>query len=138
MQNLLPGIFILALLLNATPLPAASPLIVPDATVKLVYFFAEHDKYIVSDIRANQFVELRRQAKEELLDKAVANQVVVLVTNQRYVAYSALTQTWHSFKRRANEEFVSIEAADFSAFLVTSDRLISFNGQTGSWAEQRR
>jgi len=129
---------LLALLLTSASLQANNPLVIPDGTVKLVYFFEEDDKYIVSDIRNNQFVELRRKAQEQLLEKAVANQVVVLVTNQRYVAYSALTTSWHTLKRRASEKFISVEAADFSAFLVTNKRLVSFNGQTGTWAEQRR
>lgn len=117
---------------------AQAALLVPDGTVKLVYFFEEDDKFVVSDIRSGAFVELRRQANEKLIDKAVANQVVILVTNRRYVAYSAQTQTWHEFKRRAKEGFVRVEAADFSAFLVTTDRLISFNGLTGTWSEHRR
>ena len=117
---------------------AQNGLPIPEGTVKLVYFIEENDRFVVSDIRSGQFVELRRQANESLLDKAVANQVVVLITNRRYVAYSARTQTWHEFKRRAGEGYVSIEAADFSAFLVTTDRLVSFNGLTGTWSEQRR
>ncbi len=125
-------------LLAATGAYAQSPLpLSPGETAKTVYLIIEEDEFVAADAGASVFVELRRQAKEELIEKAVAEQVIVLATNQRFVAYSTLTKSWHELKRRANEQLVVIQAEDFSALVTTTDRYLTFNGQTGVWGQRK-
>ena len=107
-------------------------------TVKLVYLVVESDRFVAADTSVGGFAELRRQAQEELQEEIVANLVIVLATNQRFAAYSALTGNWHIEKTRAGERLLRLEAEDYSALVVTSERLLTFNGERGIWAERRR
>jgi len=105
---------------------------------KLVFLIIENDKYIVSDIRSNRFVELRRSAKERLIDTAEAEQVVVIATNQRYTAYSARVQAWVDIRTQAGERLQSIRADDFAVLITTNKRYLSFNGANGVWNSRAR
>ena len=105
---------------------------------KLVFLTIEADKYIVSDSRHNRFVELPRRAKERLLDSAEAKQIVVLVTNQRFTAYSAITQAWSSKRTQPGERLESIRAEDYAALVTTNKRLLSYSGTSGVWIERDR
>jgi len=121
----------------------AGPPVVPHGLVqaspaKLVFLTVETDAYIISDIGSNRFVELRRKAKEKLVDTAEAKQIVIIATNQRITAYSALTGRWSELRRQANEKTLSIRAEDYAALVTTNQRLLSFNGASGVWTERDR
>jgi len=105
---------------------------------KLVFLSIERDKYIVSDIRNNRFIELKRRAKERLIDSAEAKQIVLLASNQRFTAYSALTQSWSEIRTQAGEKLESIRAEDYAALVTTNQRFINYNGANGIWTEHDR
>jgi len=121
----------------------AGPPVVPHGLIqtspaKLVFLTVEDDSYIVSDIGSNRFVELRRKAKEKLVDTAEAKQIVIIATNQRITAYSALTGSWSELRRQANEKTLSIRAEVYAALVITNQRLLNFNGASGTWTERDR
>lgn len=121
------------------PLTQANPLTdIPASPAKLVFLTIEADKYIVSDIRSNRFVELRRQAKERLIDSAEAKQIIIIASNQRFSAYSALTQSWSSIRSQAGEKLEAIRAEDYAALITTNQRLLSYSGASGVWIQKNR
>lgn len=105
---------------------------------KLVYLIEEDGELIASNIKFNRFDELKLQAKESVVQYAVANAVIVLVTNKRIVAYSVYAASWKILDREADEQVKTISAEDYAALVVTSKRYLSFNGKTGVWAETQR
>lgn len=104
----------------------------------LLYLTLEKNKFVVSNLRKNAFSELRLRGGEVPVGKTITNLIAVIVTNKRFIAYSALTNKWHVLFRRPREKIARVDAEDFSAFVVTSDRLLSFAGTSGSWSEQKR
>lgn len=114
------------------------PDLIAASPAKLVFLSIEANKYIVSDIRSNRFIELRRSAKERLIDSAEAKQVVILATNQRFTAYSALTQAWSKIRTQAGEQLESIRAEDYAVLVTTNQRLLNYNGANGVWTEYDR
>ena len=132
---LMTGIFFSGVHANPPIVPHG---LIPTSQAKLVFLTLEPDAFIVSDIRSNRFVELRRKAKEKLIETAEAKQVVVIVTNQRITAYSALTGSWSELRTQANEKPQSIRAEDYAAMVTTNQRLLSFNGASGVWTERDR
>lgn len=136
----LPRLRMLLLLsLLATPALALDPLLATNnSTSKLVFLIIEDDNFIASDIRSSRFVELRRKAQEKVVDSSEAAQVVVIVTNQRIVAYSPLVQAWRGLRTQAGERLDSIKTEDFAALVITNQRLLSFNGAAGVWSERKR
>ena len=144
-MNKKPTHLIIALLLVGFFIPCAQaerpvhiPGFISSSPAKLVFLTIEKNKYIVSDIRSNRFLELPRHAKEHLIDSAEAKQIVVLATNQRFTAYSALTQAWSKIRTQAGEKLKSIRAEDFAALITTNQRLLSYNGTNGVWTEHDR
>lgn len=113
-------------------------LISSSSLAKLVFLTIEADKYVVSDSRNNRFAELSRRAKEKLIDSAEAKQIVVLASNQRFTAYSALTQAWSEIRTQAGERLENIRAEDYAALITTNQRLLNFNGANGVWTEYDR
>jgi hypothetical protein len=109
-----------------------------DGVPKLVYLLAEEDKLIASNIKFNRFDEMKLQAKEKVLEHAVGNAVIVVVTNKRIIGYSVYTASWRSRDIGADEEVNNIAAEDYSALVQTSKRFLSFNGKNGVWAETQR
>jgi len=132
---LLAGFFIASAQAGPPSIPHG---LIQSSPAKLVFLTVEDDAYIISDIGSNRFVELRRKAKEKLIETAEAKQIVVIATNQRITAYSALTGNWNELRRQANEKTLSIRAEDFAALVITNQRLLNFNGVSGTWAERDR
>ena len=118
--------------------PTLLPNPVSASPAKLVFLTIEKNKYIISDIRGNRFIELPRQAKEQLIDSAEAKQIVVLASNQRFTAYSALTQSWSKIRTQAGEKLESIRAEDYAALIITNQRLLNYNGVNGVWSEYKK
>ena len=105
---------------------------------KLVYLIMDDDKLIASNIKFNRFDDTKLMAKEKVLNYAVGNAVIIVVTNKRMVGYSVYTASWKSRDLQADEEVGSIEAEDYSALVQTSKRFLSFNSKNGAWAESQR
>ena len=118
--------------------PGQIPGLLLSTPAKLVFLSIEENKYIVSDIRSNRFIELSRRAKERLIDSAEAKQIVLLASNQRFTAYSALTQTWSEIRTQAGEKLESIRAEDYAALVTTNQRFLSYSGENGIWTEHDR
>jgi len=141
-MNTQPARYMFALLLAGFFMPCAQaeqiPGFISASPAKLVFLSIEPDKFIVSDARSSRFVELRRSAKEQLIDSAEAKQVVVLATNQRFTAYSALTQSWNSIRTEAGEKLESIRAEDYAALITTNKRLLNYSGVNGVWIAKNR
>jgi hypothetical protein len=116
----------------------APAIVAEDGIPKLVYLLAEEDKLIASNIKFNRFDEMKLQAKEHVLEHAVGNAVIVVVTNKRIIGYSVYTASWRSRDIGADEEVNNIAAEDYSALVQTSKRFLSFNGKNGVWAETQR
>ena len=105
---------------------------------KLVYLIADEDKLIASNIKFNRFDDMKLQAKENVIEHAVGNAVIVVVTNKRIIGYSVYTATWRSRDIAADEKIGNVVAEDYSALVQTSKRFLSFNGKNGVWAETQR
>ena len=118
-------------------LPGVFP-VYADEVEKLVFLIIEDDEVIASNTRLGRFDRLELSAKEKIIESRAASAVAVVVTNQRYVAYSVFTGAWMSKRREAGEKFVSMDMADYSALVLTTDRMLNFYGRTGSWQEASR
>lgn len=105
---------------------------------KLVYLMIDDDKLIASNIKFNRFDDMKLQAKEKVLEHAVGNAVIVVITNKRIIGYSVYTATWRSRNIEPDEDVSTIAAEDYSALVETSKRFLSFNGKNGVWAETQR
>lgn len=105
---------------------------------KALFLVMEEDRVVASNAQTGQFFELDLKAKEEVLDRIVANGVAVVVTNQRFAGIGAFSGGWRSLRRMAGEEFKSAEAQDYAALVITSNRIISFSGRNGSWSHTTR
>jgi hypothetical protein len=130
-----PVEFLLVLLLLIS---FTSPVIAEDGIPKLVYLMMDDGKLIASNIKFNRFDDVKLQAKEKVLENAVGNAVIVVVTNKRIIGYSVYTATWRSRDIEPDEDVRSIAAEDYSALVQTSKRFLSFNGKNGVWAETQR
>jgi hypothetical protein len=105
---------------------------------KSIYLVVEDDRIIASNAQTGQFFELDLNAKEQLLQKTIANGVAIVVTNQRFAGIGVFPGGWRSVRRIAAETVTSAEAQDYSALVVTSDRVLVFNGRTGTWSYRKR
>jgi hypothetical protein len=105
---------------------------------KLVYLLTEDNKLVASNIKFNRFDDMKLEAKEEVIEYAVGNAVIVVVTNKRIIGYSVYTASWRARGIEADEEIKHIAAEDYSALVQTSKRFLSFNGKNGVWAETQR
>jgi hypothetical protein len=130
-----PVEFLLAMVLLIS---FSSPVFAEDGIPKLVYLMMDDGKLIASNIKFNRFDDEKLQAKEKVLENAVGNAVIVVVTNKRIIGYSVYTATWRSRDIEPDEDVSSIVAEDYSALVQTSKRFLSFNGKNGVWAETQR
>ena len=105
---------------------------------KALFLVMEESHVVASNAQTGQFFELDLKAKEEILERIVANGVAVVVTNQRFAGIGAFSGGWRSLRRMAGEEFNSAEARDYAALVITSNRIISFSGRNGSWSHTAR
>ena len=119
-------------------LSASANAVAAEDVPRLLYLITENGAVIASNIQFNRFDELKLRAKEVIQEKAVADAVAVVVTNQRIIGYSVFTAAWKPKRTKAGEKLESIEAEDFSALVTTSHRFLSFNGRNGVWAETVR
>ena len=138
--NIIPVLLLIGFFISSAKAeyPRQIPSLISGTPAKLVFLNIEKNKYIVSDIRSNRFVELPRHAKEQIIDSAEAKQIVVLATNQRFTAYSALTQAWSEIRTQAGEKIENIRAEDYAALVATNQRLLNYNGANGVWTEYDR
>ena len=119
------------LLLFAGTLSAA------DTIAKEVTLIINGDRLVASNIRLSRFDNLNLNAQENIRDQAEAKGVILIVTNQRIIAYG-VRSGWKPLKTQASEKVESIKVEDFAAFVVTDDRYLNFNGETGVWAKRDR
>lgn len=108
-----------------------------EAVAKQVHLIVNGNRLIASNVRFSRFDELKLQAQEQLDEQIEGEAVILVVTNQRLLAYGALSG-WKSMRRKAGEEIRSVRAEDYAALVETSDRFLNFNGRTGVWGERDR
>jgi hypothetical protein len=104
---------------------------------KLVHFIVDGNRLVASNVRFNRFDELRLNAQERIDDSREGDAVIVVVTNQRVIAYGVVSG-WRATDRVPNERIVSLSAEDYAALVVTSRRMLNFNGESGVWGERGR
>lgn len=104
---------------------------------KQVFLVVDGDRLVASNVRTNGFSEFRLDARERILDSAEGEGVIVVVTNQRLLAYGALSG-WSARDRDANEDVQTLSAVDYAGLVVTNRRMLNFNGETGVWGERQR
>jgi len=121
------------------PLLAVTGPALADGNVpKAIFLHQEDDRIVAGNAETGQFFDLRISAKEEVLDRHVANGVAIVITNQRFAGIGTFSSGWQDIRRIASEKVVSVDVGDYSALLVTSDRLLTFNGRNGSWSQTGR
>lgn len=116
---------------------SARPQIAYDGVAKQVDLVIDGDWIAASNIRYSRFDEFKLNARERVRDSAVGKAVIVIATNQRFIAYG-VGSGWRTMPRVANEQIQSISAEDFAGLIVTNERLLNFNGESGVWGEQKR
>ena len=104
---------------------------------KLVHFIIDGNRLVASNVRFNRFDELRLGAQERISDSREGDAVIIVVTNQRLIAYGAVSG-WRSIDRVPNERIESLSAEDYAGLVVTSRRMLNFNGESGVWGERGR
>ena len=107
------------------------------AIPKQVFLIADGDRLVASNVRTNGFAEFRLDARERMLDSAEGEGVIMVVTNQRLIAYGVLSG-WTSRDRETNERIEVISAVDYAGLIVTNRRMLNFNGENGAWGERQR
>jgi hypothetical protein len=108
-----------------------------DRVRKQVFLVVDGDRLVASNVRTNGFAEFRLDARERIMKSAEGEGVIMVVTNQRLLAYGALSG-WSERDRDANEEIETLSVADYAGLIVTSKRMLNFNGETGVWGERQR
>ena len=107
------------------------------AVRKQVFLVIDGDRLVASNVRTNGFAEFRLDARERMLDSAEGEGVIIVVTNQRLLAYGAFSG-WSARDRETNEQIESLSAIDYAGLIVTNRRMLNFNGETGVWGERQR
>ena len=108
-----------------------------DAVPKQVHLVVEGKRLIASNARFSRFDELKFNARERLVDKAVGEATIVVFTNQRIIAYGVVSG-WKTMRTEAGEKLEELQVEDFAALVITSNRLLNFNGESGVWGERAR
>ena len=104
---------------------------------KQVFLVLDGDRLVASNVRTNGFDEIRLDARERMLDSEEGEGVIIVITNQRILAYGAASG-WSERDRNTNEQVQSVSAADYAGLIVTNKRMLNFNGETGVWGERQR
>lgn len=107
------------------------------AVRKQVFLVIDGDRLVASNVLANGFAEFRLDARERVLDSAEGEGVIIVVTNQRLLAYGTYSG-WSARDLNSNESIEMISAVDYAGLIVTSRRMLNFNGETGAWGERQR
>ena len=137
MQNDYRILALVSIFLAGAPMHAASAQINTGDIAKQVHLVVDGDRLFASNIRTSNFDELRLNPRERLLDKREGEGVIVVVTNQRLIAYGVVSG-WRDIDRQANERIEAISAADYAGLIVTNKRMLNFNGESGVWGERQR
>lgn len=135
MKRVTPSQVLSAVILAAALL--ASVASAQQAIRKQVFLVVDGDRLVASNVRTNGFAELRLDARERMLDSAEGEGVIMVVTNQRLLAYGAYSG-WSARDRETNEQIETLSAVDYAGLIVTSRRMLNFNGETGVWGERAR
>jgi hypothetical protein len=133
----LPLIGLLGMLFLGWPITSTT-VQADESPAKLVYVVRDGDVIVASNILFSRSDELELIAQEKVLRQEEDNAIVVLLTNQRLVAYSVYTAAWVTIALQAGESVERFEAEDYSAFALTNRRILNFNGQNGNWSQTRR
>ena len=104
---------------------------------KQVFLVVDGDRLVASNVRTNGFDEIRLDARERMLDSEEGEGVIIVITNQRILAYGAASG-WSAKDRNTSENVQSVSAADYAGLIVTNKRMLNFNGETGVWGERQR
>jgi hypothetical protein len=129
---------IASMMLFAAVLPAwANAQITAGDVPKQVHLVVDGNRLVASNVRYSRFDELRLDAQESVRDTSVGEAVIVVVTNQRIIAYGVVSG-WRAVDRVPNERIESVSAQDFAGLVVTSRRMLNFNGESGVWGERGR
>jgi len=104
---------------------------------KQVDLIVEENSLVASNIRASTFDELKFNAQERVDRSRVGDAVIVVITNQRVIAYG-VASGWRSVPRIAGERFERVEAEDYAGLVVSNRRFLNFNGESGVWGERDR
>ena len=104
---------------------------------KQVHLVVDGNRLVASNVRYSRFDELKLDAQESVRDTSTGEAVIVVVTNQRIIAYGVVSG-WRAVDRFPNERIESVSAQDFAGLVVTSRRMLNFNGESGVWGERVR
>ena len=127
---------LLALTCGVTP-AWLSAQVLSQGVPKQVDLVIEGNRLVASNVRFSRFDEYRLNAQERIADTQVGNAVIVVVTNQNFIAYGSISG-WRSMSRVPNERVERVSAEDFGALVVTTERMLNFNGESGTWGERKR
>lgn len=124
-------------LLFAFATEAGLPLIAGnDGATQAVFLFQEDDRLFATGTARGGFRELRLGNNERVLHSKTAEQVALVITSRRWLAFSGLSGRWHGLKRQAGEQLQQWEAAGALAVIVSSRRLLDFDGRR--WSQRSR
>ena len=129
---------IAALLTGAAIVSPGLALASDEPPARLLYIVREGDAVVASNVLFGRSDEFKLAAREAIARQEEGNAIVVLLTNQRLIAYSVYTAAWVTADLRAGEYIERLEAEDFSAFALTSRRILNFNGRNGRWSISKR
>ena len=104
---------------------------------KQVHLVVDGNRLVASNVRYSRFDELKLDAQESVRDTSTGEAVIVVVTNQRIIAYGVVSG-WRAVDRFPNERIESVSAQDFAGLVVTTRRMLNFNGESGVWGERAR
>ena len=104
---------------------------------KQVYLIVDQRHLVASNAHTSRFDVFTLKGGESLQLQAEGDAVIVVVTNQRIIAYGVVGG-WRTIDRMASEKIERIDAQDFAGLVVTNKRLLNFSGQSGVWGEQKR
>ena len=108
-----------------------------DVVPKQVALIVNGKRLIASNVRLSRFDEFKLNAQEEITDQEEGAAVIVVVTNQRLIAYGVVSG-WKDLRKQAGERLETLSVEDFAAFATTSSRYLNFNGQSGQWGQRDR
>jgi len=115
----------------------SAQLFAADVLPKQVSLVVNGKRLIASNVRLSRFDELKLNAQEKISTQDEGAVVIVVVTDQRIIAYGAVSG-WKATRRQAGEKIETLLVEDFAAFVTTSSRYLNFNGQSGKWGERDR
>ena len=116
---------------------AAVTQVTSEGVPKQVHLIVDGNRLVASNVRASSFDELRLRAREDIRESVEGEAVLVVVTNQRIIAYG-LFSGWRPIDRVPNERIETVTAEDYAGLVVTSERMLNFNGESGVWGERER